>query len=590
MQLSIKSILIILLTISLSIEMGFSQKKSKKKFRKELKKTDSQKESKYFSSLDYRKERDAKESFMKGIKCYAKGDHNEAIKHLFFAEKINPSESAIKYFISKSYFQLKNLSQAILYGKRAFHLERSNLHYAQSLAYLYRINNKLENSVHIYEEIIKQDQAPERVFLDLIDLYLLTKKYRSSLEILNLGEEKFGRNPMFSLRKQRIYLELKQYDQAIEEWKKYIRNFLPDIENSLSLIKNLLTRNQFKFLPAMLSELKRNYTDSNPEILLLEMRIMKKKGEKALYSEKIHQILMNPQISFKEKKNIFYEFSSSSFIDETALINMIQKMMNMHPGTIELYLSYAHLLMGKMQYKAARTYYLKALDVEKNNFSFWRQIIYIDREINDLSSVITHSELAIERFPYKWELYLYAGEAHSIKKNYQKAKTLLEQGKSFCKDSFLLADFNSQLGNIYHYLKEYRKSNEAFDAALAFDPDNIQILNNYSYFLSLRRENLQRAKQMAKKMISLAPENATYLDTYGWTLYVNGEFDTAKEILEKAVKNSSNPTIIEHYADVLFKVGQKEKALIFWKKALQKSGNDNVEILRKKINIQSLIE
>ncbi|MEJ7658772.1 MAG: hypothetical protein WKG07_03665 [Hymenobacter sp.] len=51
-------------------------------------------------------------------------------------------------------------------------------------------------------------------------------------------------------------------------------------------------------------------------------------------------------------------------------------------------------------------------------------------------------------------------------------------------------------------MKEYAKSDAAYDAALIADPANYGVLNNYSYYLSLRGEKLDKAKEMSGRTVA----------------------------------------------------------------------------------------
>ncbi len=138
------------------------------------------------------------------------------------------------------------------------------------------------------------------------------------------------------------------------------------------------------------------------------------------------------------------------------------------------------------------------------------------------------------------------------------------------------------MGDAYNGLGDHAKSDEYYEAVLKVDPLNDHVLNNYSYFLSLRNEKLPRAIQLAQKLVERHPTDATYLDTYAWVLYVSKDYTKAKQYLEKALSNPANVsgTIIEHYGDVLYKLGQPEKAIDQWKAAKVK-GNAGPDIDKK---------
>ena len=109
---------------------------------------------------------------------------------------------------------------------------------------------------------------------------------------------------------------------------------------------------------------------------------------------------------------------------------------------------------------------------------------------------------------------------------------------------------------------------------LKVDPLNDYVLNNYSYFLSLRKEKLDRARQLSKKLVERHPTESTYLDTHAWVLYVSKDYAGAKQYLEKALADPSgvSGTIIEHYGDVLFQLGEQTRAVEQWKLAKAKGG------------------
>jgi tetratricopeptide (TPR) repeat protein len=57
-----------------------------------------------------------------------------------------------------------------------------------------------------------------------------------------------------------------------------------------------------------------------------------------------------------------------------------------------------------------------------------------------------------------------------------------------------------------------------------------------------------------------------------------GQFKDAKEFQAKAVeKNPKNPTLLEHYGDILIELGEKDKAVEFWRKA-KEAGSDSKTI------------
>lgn len=62
------------------------------------------------------------------------------------------------------------------------------------------------------------------------------------------------------------------------------------------------------------------------------------------------------------------------------------------------------------------------------------------------------------------------------------------------------------------------------------------VLNNYAYYLSLKKKDLQRAEAMSRLSNELEPDNSTYLDTYAWVLFQQKRYDEAKQYMDKVVE------------------------------------------------------
>jgi Tfp pilus assembly protein PilF len=119
----------------------------------------------------------------------------------------------------------------------------------------------------------------------------------------------------------------------------------------------------------------------------------------------------------------------------------------------------------------------------------------------------------------------------------------------------------------------------SYDQALRIDPANDYVLNNYAYFLSEQNENLEDAEKMSRKTIEKNPKSATYLDTYGWIKFKQGDYAEAVKYLEMAKQYSETPggEILEHLGDAYFKSGRIEEAVVEWE-AAKKAGGASVQI------------
>ena len=127
----------------------------------------------------------------------------------------------------------------------------------------------------------------------------------------------------------------------------------------------------------------------------------------------------------------------------------------------------------------------------------------------------------------------------------------------------------SLLGNLYHENLDHLNSDKAYETALEFFPNNVIVLNNYAYYLSLREENLTKAEEMSRQTIQLFPEEGNYYDTYAWILYKMKNYSEAKKYMILAIEKGegSSHVVMEHMSKILFELGEIEEHERYKKKS-----------------------
>ena len=224
-------------------------------------------------------------------------------------------------------------------------------------------------------------------------------------------------------------------------------------------------------------------------------------------------------------------------------------------------------------------------------FTVWQQIFFINSDLQDFESLKTYTEEAKEYFPNQALVYFFNGLAYQQTKDYDNAEKAYNRGVKMAGENIeLKSQFYSNLGDVYNELKQYKESDDNFEKALALNSRNAYVLNNYSYYLSLRGEQLEKAAEMSKRSNEISPGNSSFLDTYAWIMYKDGKYKEAKEWQLKAIEASDRPsaTLLEHLGDILFKLGEKTAAVEKWEEAAQLSGGS--EFLPKKIADKQLYE
>jgi Tfp pilus assembly protein PilF len=229
--------------------------------------------------------------------------------------------------------------------------------------------------------------------------------------------------------------------------------------------------------------------------------------------------------------------------------------------------------------------------LDSSKYLVWEQLLFVESELNDTDALLRESKQAIQLFPEQPLPYLFAGGGHYQKKEWEECIDVLEKGLFFVVNNIAMeAQFYAYLGDAYNQLDNHEKSDEAYENVLKLDPDNDYVLNNYAYYLSLRKENLEKAAEMAKRATELRPNSPANQDTYGWVLYQLGKYEEAKVWIGKAIadEEAASGVILEHYGDVMWQLGDTDNALEYWLKAKEKG--DGSDLLDQKIQEKRLIE
>jgi tetratricopeptide (TPR) repeat protein len=116
---------------------------------------------------------------------------------------------------------------------------------------------------------------------------------------------------------------------------------------------------------------------------------------------------------------------------------------------------------------------------------------------------------------------------------------------------------------------------ETFEEVIARSPDYDQALNYLGYMLADRGERLEYAHRLIERAVTISPDNAAYLDSYGWVLYRLGNYDQALVHLQKAVTLGDDSVIFDHLGDVYQAVGDAQQARTWWERALEMDPDNN---------------
>ncbi len=548
-------------------------------------------------------EREATEAmFIDGVKYLEIDEPSRALEKLVKAWQIDPTNAAVNYKLAETSAKLNQIPEALAYGKAAVRLEPKNRYYYLMLAQLYTSQQQYEDAAEVYAALLREVPDTEQYLFQLADLYILTSRYDQALESLNRAEKKFGVVEETAYKKQQIYLKRHDIPKAVAEGEALIAASPMEARYVLNLAALLASNGESAKALEKVGQALR-LSPENPQALLLRAELRRSTGDVAGGEEDVRRAFRSPDLDIDSRVRILVEYLKRLPSAETTPSptpeqqQMRQTALDLAALTVQTnpQEAKAYAVSGDLQTlsglrKEARASYLQAVRRDNSKYQIWQRIVLLDAELDQTDSLLRHSDRAIALFPTQPILWLYNGGALMSKKEYTKAARSLEYGRKLVADEpELRRQFDSQLGNVYEYLKQYPKSAAAFEAVLATDPNNSPVLNNYAYFLSTRGEQLEKARTMAERLTKLNPTNGTYLDTHAWVLYRLGEYEPARLLLERALQDRQDPDILEHYGDTLWRLGRPDDAVQQWERArqLQREPSDTLE---RKIHDKNLYE
>lgn len=539
--------------------------------------------------------REAEFFFTEGQKYFILEDYTKALLYFQRVAELNPKSAAVNYKIAEILSKgnrtedLVRASQSI---ETALKLERKNKYYYLLAANIYGTLNQYAKAEETIETMMKEVSGTEEYLYELAAFYLYDKKPEKAIDVYNRAEAIMGINEVSSSQKQKIYLEMGKVEEAIREGEKLVETF-PDEERYVMELAETLSRN--KMGPRAIALIEK-YIAENPNASsakLLLAGIYRESGQEQKSRELLTALFDDPAIEAGSKILVLGTYNvvltkqvSKGQIDpslESYVKGLVASLKKNYPDNPDVFGASGDINTTLSNNAEAQKDYLRAIQLGTTNFEAWQNLLVLESTLNQFDSLIAHSESGLELFPNQALLYYFNGYAHMRKRHYREASSSLEQAKRLsASNQALVAEINGMLGDIYNGTREYGKSDSAYEQALAFNPNNDLVLNNYSYYLALRKENLERAERMSAQLIKAHPKNASYLDTYAWVLFMREKYKEARKVMETAIETGdAGATHFEHYGDILFKLGETDDAVRQWQKAKSMDGDN--EAIDKKI-------
>lgn len=535
--------------------------------------------------------------FYEAMKAKSINKYDAAFDLLKYCQAIDSTNANVYFELGNYYSLLDNKNKALDFFRKATAYDSDNFYYNMAYASLCLEFKQYSDAIEQFEKLTQKNPDNTDLYLYLAEAYRQDGDLASAVSTLDRLEEIVGLNEKVSLQKFQLYTMMKQEKKGYGEIQKFIDKYPTEIKYHVLLGDLYLQAGKKDEAFAVYSKAK-TIDPEDPYLISSMAEYYEQTDNKDAAESELKAALVSPKMDIDTKLAILAQYVGTLQTNNqgTQTANaLFDTLMVQHPQEPKLNLMYGNLLMIQKKLSEARFQFQVYADANPTNSFGWEQMLSTTFP-DSINLSIKICKDAISYIPDQPQFYFYLGMSEYLNKDYTNALDALQKGVKYVdeKNVGLLSDFYGQMGDLFYHMGKKDSAFVAYDKSLSYKPNNLGVLNNYSYYLSLERKDLDKAEKMSSMTVKAEPSNPTYLDTYGWVLFEQGAYTMAKIYIENAVKYSEDKKeelsaeVLEHYGDVLYKTNEPEKALEYWIKAKEKGDSDS-ETLDKKIETKTYI-
>ena len=547
------------------------------------------------SSLTPEQQRKYDYFFLEAMRLKEKKDYASALGLLQHCLDIHPNAASALYEVSQYYMFLRQVPQGQEALEKAVANAPDNYWYSQGLASLYQQQNELDKAVTLLEQMVVRFPAKQDPLFNLLDLYGRQEKYDEVISTLNRLEKRMGKNEQLSMEKFRIYLQMKDDKKAFQEIESLVQEYPMDMRYQVILgdvyLQNGKKQEAYDVYQKVLAA-----EPDNPMAIFSMASYYKQTGQEELYQQQLDTLLLNKKVTPDTKVGVMRQMiveNEQADKDSTQIIALFDRIMKQEQDDPQIPMLYAQYLLSKNMEAESVPVLEQVVDLDPTNNAARMMLIGAAVKKEDYKQIIKVCEPGIEATPDALEFYYYLAVAYNQAEKPDSVISICKRAlehKTADGKKEIVSEFYSILGDMYHTQKQMKEAYAAYDSALVYNPSNIGALNNYAYYLSVERRDLDKAEEMSYKTVKAEPNNATYLDTYAWILFEKGNYAEARIYIDNAMKSEGgdkSDVIVEHCGDIYYMTGDVDGALTYWKKALEMGSESKT--LKQKIEKKKYI-
>lgn len=516
------------------------------------------------------------------------GDYSKLssrFNHLWMAYQVDSTQPAVLRDLAMQYNGLKDNERALKLLDASYKHSGFDRHTGQMLLQLAVSMNKWDLAEQVSERLLEDSPDDSVLLRYLVDIYEQSGQTELALGTLrNLQGD--ARNAVVIFKESQLLLALKRTDEAEQLLESHLADNPGDPSAMMMLITLYADGQKEEKALALLKKAQKQYP-TNIQLSEINVSLNALLGNNKAVGAEIMRVATledsNPllvQSLMSSARNMSRELTP--LLKEMNLI--IDQLKKIYPETDQFPLFQASNYFVLRDTVAAEQIYQtlveKGTELETPYFYFIEK--YAIGEDTLRLRDVTGRALKVDPQKGLYNLYsalldIQAGDSIGFEKKVTYAMEVVPEGDPmFPQLALLRADLAQGNGDFKTAQKYYE---------IAVRIPNPVAYNNYAYALTTHGtpEDLNRAEEMASKAVQQEVDNPSYLDTYAWVLYLKEAYPLARLYIERAIEKLEEPGSVyyEHYGDILTALGEYDKALGAWRRALE-LGTD-VDLVEGKI-------
>lgn len=432
-----------------------------------------------------------------------------------------------------------------------------DLYAVQLYGYVTSALDTVEEAIRVYETTYQLMPSETQLLQMLADSYMRLRNSEKALDALDKYEKIEGKSKDTSLKKISFKLASQDTLGAIDEARLLVES------NPRDPYSYILKGNLYEVVGDMDSVVKA-YKDAErlaPENGAVKMSLAqyyRSVGDSIELDNMVYEALISEDFELEDKLGILGEYLQRLLDEEGDRVrgdNLFLILQTQYPHEAPVLEMAARYSAAKGEYNEAAESIEYALDMDPTNETYWMMLMSFsladsqyERTVREYNKAKSHIEPSLQM------KNLYSAAASMIEDK-NEAENIIN-GLILETDSRLSTPEGRQevrkildydhlnfvsslyciLGDIHYKEGESDKAFDEYEISLSFMPDNPLTLNNYAYFLSEKGLELEKAKKMSRRVLDIVDNNPTYLDTYAWILFKLGELEEAKEYMQLALE------------------------------------------------------